>query len=104
VCVKTRITFSDLVLVISKIFAMCGESILLMAVRFFFLLEFPEIFWDRDGVVDIVTRVSQTTANWSSSHVMDKEFSSLRPNGLCGHTATCAVGTGVFPAGQVAGT
>jgi len=83
---------------------MCGESILLMAVRFFPLLEFPEIFWNRDGVVDIVTRVSLATVNWSSSPDMDKEFSSLRPDGLCGHTASCAVGTGVFRAGQLAGT
>lgn len=71
---------------------------------FFSLHEFPEIIWNRDGVVDIVTRVSLTTANWSSSPDMDKEFSSLRPGELCGHTATCAVGTGVFCAGQVAGT
>lgn len=34
---------------------------------------------------------------------MNKEFSSLCPDGLCGHTASCAVGTGGFLAGQVAG-
>jgi len=59
--------------------------------------------WNRDGVVDIVTRLSLTTANRGSSPDMDKELSSLRPHGFCGHTASCAVGIGVFRAGQVAG-
>lgn len=89
-------------LVISKTFAICGEGILLIAVRFF-PLEVLEIFWNQDGVVDVVTRLSLTTANWSSSPDMDKEFSSLHPDGLCGHTASCAVDTEVFNAGQVAG-
>lgn len=45
-------------------------------------LEVLEIIWNRDGVVDVVTRLSLTTANWSSSPDIDKEFSSSRSHSL----------------------
>ena len=56
VCLKTRITYSCPVLVISKTVALCGEGILLKAAPPP-PLEVLEIFWNQDSVVDLVTRL-----------------------------------------------